>query len=65
MEKERYYRITNRWTRQRREVRAPSAQEACESLGWRIGECYCEGPRERPFETGREGTSREGKERCR
>lgn len=34
------YRVTNRVTKETQEVEAPSAQEACQRLGWLIGDCY-------------------------
>ena len=34
------YRVTNRKTDQTMEIRADSAQEACQKLGWMIGWCY-------------------------
>ena len=34
------YRITNRVTQESVVVRAASAQEACASLGWWIGDCH-------------------------
>jgi len=36
------YRITNRITKEIQNIRALSAQEACEALGWLIGNCYVE-----------------------
>ena len=32
--------VQNRVTKERRRVAADSAQEACESCGWMIGDCY-------------------------
>jgi len=43
------YRIMDRETRERYEVEAPFAQDACEQLGWMIGHCYVEMLREGPF----------------
>ena len=43
-----HYRITVRSTKERYELTAPSAQEACERMGYQIGECYVEGPADRP-----------------
>lgn len=44
------YRITNRVSREGREVEAPHAQAACVACGWMIGECHVkllrEGPRD-------------------
>lgn len=34
------YRVQNRITKEWALVEAPFAQEACEALGWLIGECY-------------------------
>lgn len=34
------YSVTNRVTRLQGRVQAASAQEACEALGWMIGECH-------------------------
>jgi hypothetical protein len=34
------YFVENRVTREHRIVRAYSAQEACENVGWLIGDCY-------------------------
>lgn len=43
------YRVTNRITNETYEIEAPYAQDACELLGWQIGNCYVkllrEGPR--------------------
>ena len=36
------YRITNRITKEIVMVVANSAQEACQQLGWLIGDCYVE-----------------------
>jgi len=43
------YRITNRVTGERCDVEAPFAQDACELLGWLIGECHVELRREGPY----------------
>lgn len=34
------YLVRNRITNEQDVVEAPYAQDACESLGWRIGDCY-------------------------
>lgn len=34
------YRIQNRVTKDWAEVEAPSAAEACQRMGWLIGDCY-------------------------
>jgi len=34
------YRITNRITHETVTIGADSAQEACEKVGWLIGDCY-------------------------
>ncbi len=34
------YRVTNRATREAHTVEAPYAQDACEALGWMIGDCH-------------------------
>jgi len=34
------YRITNRITREVYEIEAPFAQDACDRLGWPIGDCH-------------------------
>jgi hypothetical protein len=43
------YRILNRVTKKVVEVEAPFAQDACESVGWQIGDCYIELLREGPY----------------
>jgi len=43
------YQITNRATGQSHEVEAPYAQEACERLGWRVGECHVQVLHEGPY----------------
>lgn len=43
------YRVTNRVTGERFEVEAPYAQDACERLGWMIGNCHVKLIREGPF----------------
>lgn len=43
------YRITNRVTKQVTEVEAPFAQDACDALGWPIGECHVRVVREGPY----------------
>ena len=43
------YRIENRATRGAFEVEAPYAQDACERLGWQIGDCYVRMLREGPY----------------
>jgi len=43
------YRITNRITRETFEVEAPFAQDACERLGWMIGDCHVRLLREGPY----------------
>ena len=43
------YRVTNRITKETYDVEAPFAQDACERLGWTIGDCYVELLRESPF----------------
>ena len=43
------YLIENNCTRERREVEAPFAQDACEKCGWLIGHCYVKLLREGPF----------------
>ena len=45
----RHYRITVSSTKERYELTAPSAQEACERMGYQIGECYVEGPSDEPI----------------
>lgn len=40
LEKPKRYRITNRVTQQTYEASAFSATEACQKLGWMIGDCY-------------------------
>ena len=40
LEKPNRYRITNRVTNQTYEASAFSADEACQKLGWLIGDCY-------------------------
>lgn len=42
------YRIMLRESDESREVLAYSAQEACEKLGWQIGNCFIEDVREVP-----------------
>ena len=34
------YRITNRITKESGQAYAPSAQDACQRLGWMIGDCF-------------------------
>jgi hypothetical protein len=34
------YRIMNRATKEWREIKASSAQEACEKAGWMVGDCW-------------------------
>ena len=34
------YMVTNRITKEKHEVEAPSAQAACEKAGWLIGHCH-------------------------
>jgi len=34
------YRITSRITKEVYEIDAPTAQDACERLGWMIGDCH-------------------------
>ncbi len=43
------YRVTNRITKEACEVEAPFAQDACELLGWMIGDCHVQLLRESPF----------------
>lgn len=43
------YKISNRITKEVSEVEAPFAQDACESLGWMIGNCHVELLREGPY----------------
>jgi len=43
------YRITNRITKEVYEVEAPFAQDACEALGWLIGDCHVQLLREGPM----------------
>ncbi len=43
------YRITNRITKETCQVEAPFAQDACERLGWVIGDCYVRLLKESPF----------------
>ena len=43
------YRITNRVTGETAEVEAPYAQDACNRLGWMIGNCHVKLLREGPF----------------
>lgn len=43
------YRITNRAKKETYEIEAPFAQDACEQLGWLIGECFVTCIREGPF----------------
>ena len=43
------YKISNRITKEAGEVEAPFAQDACESLGWMIGNCHVELLREGPY----------------
>ena len=43
------YRVTNRITKETFEVEAPFAQNACERLGWEIGNCHVKLLRESPF----------------
>jgi len=43
------YRVQNRITKEAYEVEAPFAQDACERLGWMIGDCFIELLREGPF----------------
>lgn len=45
------YRVTHRATRQAYEVEAPFAQDACDRLGWLIGDCHVKLLREGPFTT--------------
>lgn len=39
-EKKKVYEVTRRVTGERAFIPADSAQEACEAMGWRIGDCY-------------------------
>ena len=43
------YRVRHRITGEEYEVEAPYAQDACERLGWMIGDCYVQLVREGPF----------------
>jgi len=43
------YRVTNRITKETYEVEAPYAQNACEKVGWLIGDCHVQQLRETPF----------------
>jgi len=43
------YLVQNRVTKETYEVEAPFAQDACEKLGWTIGDCYVKLLREGPF----------------
>jgi hypothetical protein len=43
------YRVRNRITGEEHEVEAPYAQDACERLGWLIGDCHVQLVREGPF----------------
>ena len=43
------YRVTNRITGEQFEVEAPYAQDACDQLGWTIGDCHVKVLREGPF----------------
>ena len=44
-----HYRITFRGTKERYDVKATSAQEACIKVGWQIGDCYVQGPSDKPY----------------
>jgi hypothetical protein len=43
------YFVQNRATKESFEVEAPFAQDACQRLGWRIGDCFVKLLEERPF----------------
>ncbi len=43
------YQVTNRITKDAYEVEAPFAQDACERLGWMIGDCHVKLLKESPF----------------
>lgn len=43
------YRMMNQVTKEVYEVEAPYAQDACERLGWMIGNCHVKCIREGPF----------------
>ena len=47
------YRVTHRATGLSHQVEAPSAQEACECVGWMIGECHVKEERLAPEPTER------------
>ena len=44
-----YYRVTNRVTGETQKVAAPSAQTACEALGWLIGNCHIKLLKKNPY----------------
>ena len=43
------YRVTNRVSGEAYSVEAPYAQDACEALGWMIGDCHVHLVHESPF----------------